>query len=46
MKPTALRGILHYVPQFRNRVFFMAVDGEIVITPVLSFGAVAGISVA
>lgn len=30
MKPTDLRGILHYVPQFRDRVFVMAVDGAIV----------------
>jgi amino-acid N-acetyltransferase len=30
MKPTDLRGILHYVPQFRDRVFVIAVDGAIV----------------
>ena len=30
MKPTDLRGILHYVPQFRDRVFIIAVDGAIV----------------
>jgi len=30
MKPTDLREILHYVPQFRDRVFVMAVDGAIV----------------
>lgn len=30
MKPTDLRGILHYVPQFRDKVFLIAVDGAIV----------------
>ncbi len=30
MKPTDLRGILHYVPQFRDRVFLIAVDGAVV----------------
>jgi amino-acid N-acetyltransferase len=30
MKPTDLRGILHYIPQFRDRVFVIAVDGAIV----------------
>ena len=30
MKPTDLRGILHYVPQFRDRVFLIAVDGSVV----------------
>jgi len=30
MKPTDLRGILHYIPQFRDRVFVLAVDGAIV----------------
>ena len=30
MKPTDLRGILHYVPQFRERVFLIAVDGSVV----------------
>jgi amino-acid N-acetyltransferase len=30
MKPTDLRGILHYIPQFRDRVFIIAVDGAIV----------------
>jgi amino-acid N-acetyltransferase len=30
MKPTDLRGILHYIPQFRDRVFILAVDGAIV----------------
>ncbi|MBM3860222.1 MAG: amino-acid N-acetyltransferase [Verrucomicrobia bacterium] len=30
MKPTDLRGILHYIPQFRDRVFVLAVDGSIV----------------
>ena len=30
MKPTDLRGILHYIPQFRDRVFLIAVDGAVV----------------
>lgn len=30
MKPTDLRGILHYIPQFRDRVFVIAVDGAMV----------------
>ena len=30
MKPTDLRGILHYVPQFRDRVFLIALDGAVV----------------
>ncbi len=30
MKPTDLRGILQYIPQFRDRVFILAVDGAIV----------------
>jgi amino-acid N-acetyltransferase len=30
MKPTDLRGILHYIPQFRDRVFLIAVDGGVV----------------
>ncbi len=30
MKPTDLRGILHYIPQFRDKVFIIAVDGAIV----------------
>src|SRR5437773_1724613 len=30
MKPTDLRGILHYVPQFRDKVFIIAIDGGIV----------------
>jgi len=30
MKPTDLRGILRYIPQFRDRVFVLAVDGAIV----------------
>ena len=30
MKPTDLRGILHYIPQFRDRVFLVAVDGGVV----------------
>ena len=30
MKPTDLRGILQYVPQFRERTFIISVDGAIV----------------
>jgi amino-acid N-acetyltransferase len=30
MKPTDLRGILHYIPQFRDKVFILALDGAIV----------------
>lgn len=30
MKPTDLRGILQYVPQFREKTFILAVDGAIV----------------
>ncbi|NGO39862.1 amino-acid N-acetyltransferase [Limisphaera ngatamarikiensis] len=30
MKPTDLRGILQYVPQFRDRTFVVAVDGAVV----------------
>lgn len=30
MKPTDLRGILHYIPQFREKTFVIAVDGAIV----------------
>lgn len=30
MKPTDLRGILQYVPQFRERTFVIAVDGAVV----------------
>lgn len=30
VKPTDLRGILHYIPQFRERTFIIAVDGAIV----------------
>ncbi|MCX7886776.1 MAG: amino-acid N-acetyltransferase [Verrucomicrobiae bacterium] len=30
MKPTDLRGILHYIPEFRDRIFVLAVDGAIV----------------
>ncbi len=30
MKPTDLRGILHYIPQFRDRVFIIALDGAVV----------------
>jgi len=30
MKPTDLRGILQYIPQFRERTFILAVDGTIV----------------
>jgi amino-acid N-acetyltransferase len=30
MKPTDLRGILHYIPQFRDKVFVIAIDGAVV----------------
>ena len=30
MKPTDLRGILRYVPQFREKTFVVAVDGAVV----------------
>jgi amino-acid N-acetyltransferase len=30
MKPTDLRGILHYIPQFREKTFVLALDGAIV----------------
>ena len=30
MKPTDLRGILQYIPQFREKTFILAVDGAIV----------------
>ena len=30
MKPTDLRGILQYIPQFRERTFVLAIDGTIV----------------
>ena len=30
MKPTDLRGILQYIPQFREKTFILAIDGDIV----------------
>jgi amino-acid N-acetyltransferase len=30
VKPIDLRGILHYVPQFRDKTFVISVDGAIV----------------
>ena len=30
MKPTDLRGILHYIPQFREKTFVLAIDGAII----------------
>jgi amino-acid N-acetyltransferase len=36
MKVSDLRGILQYVPRFRDRIFVVAVDGEIVASPNLS----------
>ena len=30
MKPTDLRGILQYIPQFRERIFIISIDGAIV----------------
>jgi amino-acid N-acetyltransferase len=31
MKPTDLRGILQYIPRFREKVFVLAIDGAIVV---------------
>jgi amino-acid N-acetyltransferase len=31
MKPTDLRGILQYIPRFREKVFILAIDGAIVV---------------
>lgn len=36
MKVADLRGILQYVPRFRDRIFVVAIDGEIVASPNLS----------
>jgi amino-acid N-acetyltransferase len=33
MKVSDLRGILQYVPRFRDRIFVVAVDGQIVAAP-------------
>lgn len=33
MKVSDLRGILQYVPRFRERIFVLAIDGEIVASP-------------
>src|SRR3954463_9704461 len=33
MKISDLRGILQYVPRFRDRIFVVAIDGEIVASP-------------
>src|SRR5688572_31281904 len=30
MKPTDLRGILQYIPSFREKIFILAIDGAIV----------------
>ena len=30
VKPTDLRGILQYIPKFRDRIFVVSVDGAIV----------------
>src|SRR5512141_1020536 len=30
MKPTDLRGILQYIPQFREKTFILSIDGAIV----------------
>ena len=30
MKPTDLRGILQYIPRFREKIFVLAIDGAIV----------------
>ena len=34
MKPTDLRGILQYIPRFREKTFIIAVDGAIVTTSI------------
>src|SRR5688572_32125036 len=31
MKPTDLRGILQYIPRFREKTFVLAIDGAIVV---------------
>jgi amino-acid N-acetyltransferase len=31
MKPTDLRGILQYIPRFREKIFILAIDGAIVV---------------
>ena len=33
MKVSDLRGILQYVPRFREKIFVVAIDGEIVASP-------------
>ena len=33
MKVSDLRGILQYVPRFRDKIFVVALDGEIVASP-------------
>src|SRR3954469_18561844 len=33
MKVSDLRGILQYVPRFRDRIFVIAIDGEIIGSP-------------
>ncbi|MGD0351580.1 MAG: hypothetical protein ABSB84_14890 [Verrucomicrobiota bacterium] len=33
MKPTDLRGILQYIPQFREKTFILAIDQTTVATP-------------
>src|SRR3954447_20153760 len=33
MKVSELRGILQYVPRFREKIFVVAVDGEIIASP-------------
>src|SRR6187401_653885 len=33
MKVSDLRGILQYVPRFREKIFVLAIDGEIVASP-------------
>jgi len=30
MKPTDLRGILQYIPRFREKTFVLAIDGAII----------------
>ena len=36
MKLTDLRGILHYIPQFREKIFILAIDAGIVVGDSLS----------
>src|SRR4051812_16422950 len=33
MKVSDLRGILQYVPRFREKIFVLAIDGEVIASP-------------